>query len=459
MSFLDNVNNFLAAFAQFVWGTPLLVLLVGGGIFLLISSRGRPYRHLGHASALLRGKYDNAADPGQVSHRQALSTALSGTLGLGNIAGVAIAISVGGPGAVFWMWITALVGVATKFYTATLSVMYRGKNRQGEVQGGPMYVIREGLGPRWRPLAYVFAIAGLIGLLPLFQANQAVQLVRVAFAESVGWAVGGEHLIVDAALGSLLAMVVFMVISGRIQRIGRFASTIVPAMVLFYLLLTLVVMAHFWREIPSVFALIINDAFTGSALAGGSLGAVISTGVSRGAFSNEAGIGTESLAHGAAKTLEPVREGVVAMLGPIIDTLLICTCTALVILLTGAWQESGVISGVALTAQAFSQVFAEWGPLLLLVMVVPLALSTIVSFWYYGLKCFVFLFGAKGQTLFTCGYLLLIVVGAVASLEMVNNLIIGMYALMAVPTMLSTLRLSGHVNHAAHDYFTRHPEA
>lgn len=459
MPFFDNLNSWFAAFAGFVWGTPLLILLVGGGLFLLISSRGRPYRYLGHSVALLRGKYDNADDPGQVSHRQALSTALSGTLGLGNIAGVAIAISVGGPGAVFWMWITAIVGVATKFYTATLSVMYRGRNARGEVQGGPMYVIREGLGRRWQPLAYLFAIAGLVGLLPLFQANQAVQLVRVAFAEPAGWVSSGKHVAFDATLGGLLAVVVFMVISGRIQRIGRFAQAIVPAMVIFYLLLTLGVLGHFWRDIPGVFALILSDAFSGTALAGGTLGAVISTGVSRGAFSNEAGIGTESLAHGAAKTQEPIREGVVAMLGPIIDTLLICTCTALVILLTGVWQTGGAISGVALTAQAFSHVFADTGPLLLLVMVVPLALSTIVSFWYYGLKCFVFLFGDRWQRLFTFGYLLLIVTGAVASLETVNNLIIGMYALMAIPTMVSTLLLSGRVNRAAHDYFTRYPEA
>lgn len=459
MSFPGHLNTALAAFASYAWGMPLLVLLVGGGLFLLISSRGRPYRHLGHSLALLRGKYDNPGDPGQVSHRQALSTALSGTLGLGNIAGVAIAISTGGPGAIFWMWVTAMVGVATKFYTATLSVMYRGTDSRGEVQGGPMYVIREGLGRRWQPLAYLFAVAGMIGLLPLFQANQAVQLVRVAFAEPAGWIAPGNHLLFDAALGTLLALLVFAVISGRIQRIGHFAQAIVPAMVTFYLLLTLVVLWHFWREVPGVFALIVNDAFTGTALAGGTLGAMISTGISRGAFSNEAGIGTESLAHGAAKTREPVREGVVAMLGPIIDTLVICTCTALIILLTGVWQDASGISGVALTAEGFSRVFAGWGPVLLLIMVVPLALSTIVSFWYYGLKCFTFLFGDRWQAAFTLAYLLLIVLGAVASLQMVNNLIIGMYALMAIPTMVSTLLLSGRVNRAAHDYFKRHPQA
>ncbi|GAA5524247.1 amino-acid carrier protein AlsT [Microbulbifer aestuariivivens] len=453
MTILQSIEAALAAFVTFVWGPPLLVLLVGGGLYLLIVSRARPYRHLGHSIDLLLGRYDDAHDPGQVSHRQALSTALSGTLGLGNIAGVAIAISTGGPGAIFWMWVTALVGVATKFYTATLSVMYRGRDADGELQGGPMYVIREGLGRRWMPLAILFAIAGLCGMLPLFQSNQTVQLLRESFAEPWGMVGADGSLLFDVAVGLVLAIAALLVIAGRIQRIGKFAERIVPAMVLFYLALTLIVIGSFWQEVPAAFALIFTDAFSGQAAAGGALGAVIATGISRGAFSNEAGIGTESLAHGAAKTREPVREGVVAMLGPIIDTLLICTCTALVILLAGDWQHGGGIEGVSLTAAAFAQVFGSWGPLLLLLMVLPLAFSTMVTFWYYGVKCFVFLFGSRWQSVYTAFYLGLIVIGAVASLAAVNSIIIGMYAIMAIPTMVSTLLLAQRVNRAAHDYF------
>ncbi|MCK7598629.1 alanine:cation symporter family protein [Microbulbifer sp. CAU 1566] len=459
MNFLQTIESALDTFVAYAWGTPLLVLLVGGGLFLLISSRARPYRHLGHSIDLLRGKYDDPNDPGQVPHRQALSTALSGTLGLGNIAGVAIAISTGGPGAIFWMWVTALVGVATKFYTATLAVMYRGRDSNGEIQGGPMYVIREGLGKRWQPLAYLFAIAGLCGLLPSFQSNQMVQLLRVSFAEPLGWVSPDNALQFDFAMGVLLALAALVVIAGRIQRIGRFAVRIVPAMVLFYLVLTLGVIGYFWQEIPAAFGLIFRDAFSGQAVVGGALGTVIAIGISRGAFSNEAGIGTESLAHGAAKTTEPVREGVVAMLGPIVDTLIICTCTALVILLTGVWQDAEGIAGVSLTANAFSSVFGGWGPVLLLIMVVPLAFSTIVTFWYYGMKCFVFLFGTRFQVVYTVIYMLLIVSGAVLSLNIVNSFITGMYAVMAIPTMVSTLRLSGRVNRAAHDYFVKTPEA
>ncbi|WP_346837642.1 alanine/glycine:cation symporter family protein [Microbulbifer sp. SAOS-129_SWC] len=454
MSVLAAIDSALAAFASFVWGTPLLVLLVGGGLFLLIYSRGRPYRHLGHSIALLRGKYDNLDDPGQVPHRQALSTALSGTLGLGNISGVAIAITTGGPGAIFWMWVTALVGVATKFHTASLAVMYRGRDAAGELQGGPMYVIREGLGRKWMPLALLFAVAGLCGALPVFQSNQTVQLLRESFAVPLGWVSEDSALSFNFVVGAVLAVCAAAVIVGRIERIGKFAVRIVPGMVLFYLALTLVVIGYFWDQVPVAFGQIFSDAFSGKAVVGGTLGTVITTGISRGAFSNEAGIGTESLAHGAAKTQEPIREGVVAMTGPIIDTLLICTCTALVILLTGAWQHGQGIEGVSLTADAFSEVFGAVGPLLLLLMVVPLAFSTIVTMWYYGVKCFVFLFGTRYRSLYTAVYILLIVVGAVASLNAVNNIIIGMYAVMAIPTMISTLLLAGRVNRAAHDYFT-----
>lgn len=454
MSLLSTIDAALASFVAFVWGTPLLILLVGGGLFLLITSRAQPYRHLSHSVDLLRGKYDNPDDPGQVSHSQALSTALSGTLGLGNIAGVAIAISTGGPGAIFWMWVTAIVAVATKFYTASLSIMYRGYDSNGELQGGPMYVISEGLSQKWRPLAVLFAIAALFGLLPLFQANQTVQLLRTAFAEPWGWVTESSSIVFDFSLGLILAIAAGAVIAGKIQRIAKFAEKIVPAMVIFYLALTFIVIAYFWQQVPAAFISIFNDAFSGNAIAGGALGTVIATGISRGAFSNEAGIGTESLAHGAAKTREPIREGLVATLGPIVDTLIVCTCTALVILVTGVWQDAEGIKGVSLTANAFSEVFGDnLGPVLLLIMVLPLAFSTMVTFWYYGTKCFAFLFGHKWLKLYSLSYIILIAVGAVASLDIVNNLIIGLYAVMAVPTMVSTLALHKKVNHAASRYF------
>lgn len=450
---MSVVEALFTAFANFMWGLPLVVLLVGGGCYLLVLSKARPYRYVKHAVAITTGRYDDANDEGQVPHYQALATALSGTLGLGNIAGVAVAINLGGPGAIFWMWVTALVGVATKFYTGTLAVMYRGRDSKGELQGGPMYVIQEGLGPRWKPLALLFAVAGLVGTLPIFQANQLVQIVRDTVAIPNGWVDGADTLWFDAGLGVVLAIIVLAVVLGNIRRIGRVAGVLVPVMVLLYMLMTVALLSLHLDQIPSALALIVSDAFTGQSVAGGAVGAVILMGIRRGAFSNEAGIGTEMMAHGAAKTKEPVREGLVAMLGPIIDTLLVCTCTALVILVTGVWQ--GNAEGATLTASAFDQVWPSVGGYAVTVIAVLLSFSTIVTFWYYGAKCLGFLIGAEHQHHYVWWYAAMIVLGACTSLQAVIGLLDGMYAMMAIPTMMATLVLAPKVNQAANDYFSR----
>ena len=451
---LQKIENFLNAWADAMWSMPLVVLLVGGGLFFMFFSRFQPYRYFGHAMELLRGKLSDPDDPGHIPHAQALSTALSGTLGLGNIAGVAIAISMGGPGAIFWMWVTAIVGVSTKFYTATLAVMYRGKDSSGAIQGGPMYVIIEGMGKKWYPLAALFAIACTIGALPIFQANQFIQLLRDVVAIPLGIASSSEHLLFDLSAGAIIAILVGIVISGRIERIGWLTIKIVPVMVILYLYMTSMVLYTFASEIPATLLLIVTDAFTGEAVAGGSLATVILIGVRRGAFSNEAGIGTESMAHGAAKTQEPIREGVVAMVGPVIDTLIVCTCTALVILLTGVWQSADGIEGVTLTARAIEQVFPVVGIYLLLIMVGLLSFSTMVTMWFYGIKSTSFLLGAHRQHYYTPVYLMLLIAGACVSMEVVNGLILATFATMAIPTMVSALYLAPNVNKAAKIYFS-----
>ena len=452
---LQQLEDFFNAWADIMWSTPLVVLLVGGGLFFMVYSRFQPYRYFGHAIDLLRGKYSDLNDPGHIPHSQALSTALSGTLGLGNIAGVAIAISIGGPGAVFWMWVTAIVGVATKFYTASLAVMYRGKDSSGILHGGPMYVIMEGMGKRWYPLAALFAGACLIGALPIFQANQFIQLLRDVVAIPAGWASPDQHFTFDLVASSMVAILVSLVIIGRIERIGRLTVRLVPSMVLLYLFMTVSVLYAFAADIPATLLLIVTDAFTGEAAAGGSIGAVILIGVRRGAFSNEAGIGTESLAHGAAKTAEPIREGIVAMVGPVIDTLVVCTCTALIILLTGVWETDAGVQGVTLAARAIEQVFPVTGTYLLLVMVGLLSFSTMVTMWFYGVKCMGFLFGSKRQYWYSPIYIALLVGGAVVSMDIVNGLILATYATMAIPTMISALYLSPKVNRAAKAYFAK----
>ena len=455
MSTLQKIENFLNTWADLMWSTPLVVLLVGGGLFFMIYSRLRPYRYFGHAIDLLKGKYSDAQDPGHIPHSHALSTALSGTLGLGNIAGVAIAITIGGPGAIFWMWVTAIVGISTKFFTASLAVMFRGKDSDGVLQGGPMYVITEGMGRRWYPLAVLFSLACVIGALPIFQANQFIQLLRDVIALPIGLATIDSHFIFDLGASSVVAILVGLVIAGKIERIGQLTVKLVPSMVVLYLYITISVLYNFASDIPSIFLLIIKDAFTGEAVAGGSLATVILIGVRRGAFSNEAGIGTESMAHGAAKTQEPVREGIVAMVGPVIDTLLVCTCTALMILLTGVWQSAEGAEGVTLTVRAVEKVFPILGPYFLLIMVGLLSFSTMVTMWFYGAKCTSFLIGANRQHYYTPVYLVLLLVGSVVSLDVVNGLILATYATMAIPTMISALYLAPKVNKAADIYFSK----
>ena len=453
MQYLERLERLLNTWADLMWSTPLVVLLVGGGLFFILSSGFKPYKYFAHAIDLVRGKHSNPNDPGHIPHAQALSTALSGTLGLGNIAGVAIAISVGGPGAVFWMWVTAIVGVATKFYTASLSVMYRGVDAQGVLQGGPMYVIMEGMGKRWYPLAALFAAACMIGALPIFQANQFIQLLRDVIAIPAGLATEDKHLTFDLMASVIIALLVAVVVVGRIQRIGRLTVRLVPAMVALYLFMTVGILAVHAADIPPMLLLIITDAFSGEAVAGGSIATVILIGVRRGAFSNEAGIGTESMAHGTAKTQEPIREGLVAMLGPVIDTLVVCTCTALIILVTGVWQADSAVSGVTLTARAIEQVYPTVGIYLLLAMVGLLSFSTMVTMWFYGVSATGFLLGAAKRKYYTPIFLLLIVGGAVVSMDIVNGLILGSYATMAIPTMISAIYLAPKVNRAAREYF------
>ena len=452
---MDQMEAALAAFANFMWGPPLVVLLVGGGLFFMAHSKLMHFRYFGHSFDLLRGRHNEHTDAiaGEITHYRALATALAGTIGLGNITGVAVAITVGGPGSVFWMWVTALVGISTKFYTASLAILYRGHDDSGKLQGGPMYVIREGLGYRWLPLAWMFAIAGMVGTLPVFQINQLVQIVRDVVVIPAGITTSENHLVFDLIMGILLSVVLFSIAVGKVERVSAVAGRLVPIMVVFYLAITGILLLNNISEIPAMFALIFKDAFTGDAVSGGAIGAVILIGVQRGVFSNEAGLGTESLAHGAAKTNEPVREGLVAMVAPIIDTLIVCTCTALSLLVTGAWQGGAI--GVTLTSQAYEQAFPGFGAYLVLVMVFVLSTTTVLTYSYYGSKCMGFLFGTKTEKYYLWAYMALVTAGAVVSLEAVISLFDGVYATMAIPTMISTIILAPKVSEMAKDYFGR----
>lgn len=449
-----------------MWGLPLLFLLMGGGLFFLVYSGFVPYRYFFHAIRILQGKYSSPG-PGQLSPFQAVSTALASTVGMGNIAGVAVAIAVGGPGAIFWMWISAIVGMATNFYTCTLASMYRGKDSNGEVQGGPMYVITEGLGNKWRPMASMFSFFCLFGALPVFQANQLTQAVRDIILKPAGITPQpisiGPAVIMDTNLytGIILTVITGIVIIGGIKRIGKWAGSMVPLMVIIYFLAVVTILIVNADQVPQYFGMIFTNAFTAEhysgdpdPITGGVLGGLIVLGARRASFSNEAGIGTTPMAMGASKSVEPVREGLVAMLTPAIDTLIVCTCTALAILVTGVWQTTDQ-NGVSLTASAFDAALPGVGRYILMLCIFFFAITSLFSYGYYGGKSTAFLIGADKARWYDYLYIASIIVAAVSSLDAIISLIDASFALMAVPTMVSGLILAPVVNKAARAYFRR----
>jgi len=529
-----NLNNILESLSGFLWNYPVLWLVLGGGLFFTLFSRLIPFRYLLHSLNILRGKYDSESDPGQITHFQALSSALASTVGMGNIAGVAVAIHTGGPGAIFWMWVSAVIGMATKFFTCTLAIMYRGKDDSGEIQGGPMYFIEVGLGKKFKPLAIFFSIAGLFGCLTFFQANQLSQLIR-DFLYTPLELFSNNTSTANAVSGIFMAAIVGLVVFGGIRRIAQVASRLVPFMVTIYLLAAIMVLSSHISEIPSLIRLIIYDAFTGEAVLGGAVGAVIATGIRRAAFSNEAGMGTEAMAHGAAKTKEPVREGLVAMLGPLIDTIIVCSITALVILTSGMWQagfqsaekvtlpigktailkigdiqelsspdEKWVglefeihelsenpsvkkktvtvvslvddyvqlentsedtititdeswfhlnVNGVTLTTLAFDKELGIAGKILIIIAVLTFSFSTMFGYSYYGRKCAGYLLGVRWKPAYNWVYVLAIVVASMIEIDIAINFVDSMFALMAIPTVISTLILAPKVMQAARKYF------
>ena len=385
---MDIINNFFAELSNFLWGNfGVANLVIGGGVFFLIYSRLTPFRYFKHAFEILLGKHDDPDDEGQISHFQALSTALSSTVGIGNIAGVAVAISLGGPGALFWMWISAIVGMATKFFTCSLGIMYRGYDSDNVLQGGPMYVIEHGMGKKFKFLSYWFSIAGLVGCLSLLQANQLTQIMSDYVVKSFDIE---QSFNLNLIIGIIIAILVSSVIFGGLSRIAEVASKIVPFMVMVYLLSGLFIVLSNASSIPAIFSNIFTSAFNGSSVAGGFAGTaiVISQGFRRAAFSNEAGMGTEVMAIGASKNNQPIKSGLVAMIGPLIDTIIVCTITGLVILLSSEWIE-GTYSGVSLTQKSFSNYLGLAGDYILIMAVnvhhiflVPIRSFTIEYFMF-----------------------------------------------------------------------------
>ncbi len=449
MHFFEQLTRWTGELSGLLWESPVtLLVLLGTGFYLTVRMGLVQVRGFRHAVSLISGKYSSAQDVGEVSHFQALSTALSATVGTGNIAGVATAISLGGPGALFWMWVTAVFGMATKFTECTLSLKFRQVAPDGSVAGGPMYTLLHGLQMRRTAAAFaVFALIASFGIGNMVQANSVMDGLGYLFPElhESAWLVG-----------VLLAVFVGMVILGGVRRIASVASTLVPFMAILYIAAATLVLISHASEIPAALSTIINLALNPWAVGGAAVGEAIRWGVARGLFSNEAGLGSSPIAHAAARTNEPVREGLVAMLEPFIDTLIICTMTGLVIVVTGVFAESNdALMGAALTAHAFNSSLGDAGAWVVGVGLTLFAFSTIIAWSYYGDRSVYFLFGERAVLPYRVIYTLLVVIGAAVPLQLVWNIADITNILMALPNLLGLILLAGLVKKLKDDYFSR----
>lgn len=454
--FLDYFNNILVAYNDFVGGYLLLAVLVPTGIFLTIKYKFLHITKIRHSFAIISGKYDKKDDEGDINHFRALTTALSATVGTGNIVGVALAIYLGGPGAVFWMWVTGFLGMILKFTECTLSMKFRKVNQDGSVSGGPMYYIeyalKEKLGNFAKVLAVVFAIATILCSLGTGNMAQSNSISDVLFS---------NYGIPTWLTGISISFIVLLVIVGGIKRIAQITSKLVPFMAILYFVSSILIIILEYNQIPHAFKLILTDAFTGTAATGGFAGSVfIMTmifGIRRGLFSNEAGQGSAAIAHAAAKTKYPVREGLVASVGPFVDTLIICTLTALVIILTDAWTTD--IKGVGMSVEGFTRGFSiiDMGFLGQHVVAAGLflfAFSTIISWSYYGDRAAEYLLGPKFIFPYRYLYVLFIFFGSVWGIDLVWNFVDAVITFMTIPNLIALLLLSPVVKQEIVKYFS-----
>ncbi len=444
---LQTLTDWTGQLAGLLWGNVLtLAVLLGVGLYLTVKFNFVQIRGFKHSLALISGRHKQTECEGEVSHFQALSTALSATVGTGNIAGVATAISLGGPGALFWMWVTAFFGMATKFAESTLAIKFREVGADGVVAGGPMYTLMNGLKMKRTAIFFAFfAMIASFGIGNLVQVNSVVDgLSYVApQVKEYSWLVG-----------VIMALMVGMVIIGGVKRIAKIASIIVPFMAVIYIVAAMIVLLNNYTAIPEAIGTILNHALNPWAVGGAAVGEAIRWGVARGLFSNEAGLGSSPMAHAAAKTKEPVREGLVAMMEPFIDTLVICTMTGLAIIVTGAYLNPPEgVAGASLTAHAFSQSIGEGGAAVVGISLSLFAFSTIIAWSYYGDRSVKFLFGEKAVLPYRLIYTVLIVVGAIVPLQLVWNIADITNILMAIPNLIALVLLSVLVNKLRKTYF------
>ncbi|MCC0634002.1 alanine/glycine:cation symporter family protein [Clostridioides sp. ZZV15-6388] len=441
MNLIDILNKVDA----FIWGPPLLVLLVGTGILLTVKLGVVQITKLPRALKLIFAAENKGS--GDVSSFAALCTALAATVGTGNIVGVATAIKAGGPGALFWMWIAAFFGMATKYSEGVLAIKYRTKDKNGQVSGGPMYYIVNGMGEKWRPLAIFFAISGilvaLLGIGTFTQVNSITDAINSSFG-------------VDPRItGVVLAVFVALVVFGGLKSISNVATKIVPFMAVIYIVICGIILISYWNKIPETFVLIIKSAFTPTAATGGFLGATMSlairNGIARGVFSNESGLGSAPIAAAAAKTEWPAEQGLISMTGTFIDTIIICTLTGFSLVISGVWCSD--LNGAVMTQAAFDGAIPTFGPILLTVSLTLFAFTTILGWSYYGERCFEFLFGVKGMNGYRTVFVAMVLLGAFLKLEVVWIIADIVNGLMAIPNLIALLALSPIIVSETKKYF------
>ncbi|KUE93532.1 sodium:alanine symporter [Streptococcus equinus] len=439
--------NFFTMLDDMIWGAPLLILLVGTGIYLTVRLGLLQVLKLPKAFKLI---FADDKGQGDISSFAALATALAATVGTGNIVGVATAIKAGGPGALFWMWIAAFFGMATKYSEGLLAIKYRTRDDNGEVSGGPMYYILNGMGKRWKPLAIFFAVAGILvayfGIGTFSQVNSIASSLENSFG------------LAPQIVSIVVAVIVAIIIFGGIKSISKVAEKVVPFMAIIYILATLAVIFTNFDQILPAFGQIFTGAFTGTAAVGGFAGAVvkeaIQKGIARGVFSNESGLGSAPIAAAAAKTEEPVEQGLVSMTGTFIDTIIICTLTGLSIIVTEKWTVAG-LEGAPLTQAAFSSLFGTPGALALTFCLVLFAFTTILGWSYYGERCFEFLFGTKHIKLYRVIFVIMVALGGFLKLELIWIIADIVNGLMALPNLIALLALSPVIIRETKNYFSR----
>ena len=457
MEIIENINSVVN---NFIWGVPAMLCIFGVGLYLSIRTHFLQIRKFPYAIKTTIGRMfrkRNASD-GALTPFQAVCTALAATVGTGNIAGVAGAIAIGGPGAVFWMWISALLGMCTKFAEVTLAVHFREKNANGDLVGGPMYYIKNGLGKKWIWLAYLFAA---FGVLTVFGTGNATQVNTITTA--INSALLNFHVISEGAvstsnliIGIVITVLVGMILLGGIKRIGQVTEKLVPFMALLYIVLALGVVLMNIRVLPAVFVSIIRGAFQPSAVTGGVVGSMFMSmkkGVSRGIFSNEAGLGTGSIAHACADTRKPVKQGMFGIFEVFADTIVICTLTALVILCSQVPVNYGAAAGAELTIQGFTSVYGDWVSIFTAVAMCCFAFSTILGWGLYGARCIEFLFSEKVIKPFMVAYSLVAILGATANLGLMWSIAETFNGLMAIPNLIALFLLSGTVVKLVKEYF------